>query len=64
MFARKARRAAYECGYIDALEDLKAELFNEAEQRLRDRAPFDVGTLSEHVMDTIGALIRNPRNLT
>lgn len=61
MFGRKA---AYQCGYIDALEDLKVELFNEAERRLSDRAPFDVGSLSEHVMDTIGALIRNPRNLT
>jgi hypothetical protein len=61
MFGRKA---AYRRGYTDGLKDLKAELQAEAGRRIIDRQPYDVGTLSEDVMDTINALVRNPRDLT
>lgn len=54
MFGRKA---AYRRGYVDALETLKADLFAEAERRIDDRQPFDMGTLSEYVIDTANALI-------
>ena len=64
MFTRKARRAAYRQGYIDALETLKADLQAEAERRIDDRQPYDLGTLAETVMGTANRLIRNQRGLT
>lgn len=64
MFARKARQEAYSKGYIDALETLKADLHTEAERRIDDRQPYDLGTLAETVMDTANKLIRNRRSLT
>lgn len=64
MFTRKKRRAAYRQGYIDGLETLKAALHEEAERRIDERRPYDVGTLAEAVMDHANKLIHAFRNLT
>lgn len=61
MFGRKA---AYQTGYLAALDKLKYELVKESERRLDERDPFTLETLSLHVMGTINRLEDNAAGLT
>jgi hypothetical protein len=58
---RRARRyeAAYRRGRHDALVALKLALLVDAEQRIIDRQPYTMESLSIHVMDTINRFL-NP----
>ena len=64
-FAYMNRRdAAYRRGWTDALGTLKMNLFNDAEQRIDERRPYDLSTLSEYVMDTICEMANDPPERT